>query len=195
MNKLTITNNDLDSDGFYKKQDLIFDGNIVIECDYFKLNGNLYCKGDLYCEGNLYCKGNIDCKGNLYCKGDLHCKGNIDCEGYLYCKGNIDCEGYLHCKSSLYCEGYLYCNGEAKVKGMKMKGKNWYVRLNGCVGSHRSPLIAYKSELGVFVKKGCFFGKLEELMDAVEMENSGNYYQMSHFSFIVEYLKQWGELV
>ena len=210
MKDLHITEKDLDEFGFYKHSKNIKCHNLRSEVD-FKVTGNLYCEGNLccwgcldcegnlccwgnlYCEGNLCCWGCLYCEGNLCCWGNLDCKGNLCCWGCLDCKGNLCCKGNLDCWGNLCCKGNLDCKGTIKIRGMRLFKHNSYLNISGVIGSHRSPLIAYNTIDGVYCKKGCFFGKLDELVPACIRENGEDSHHIDNFKNITRYLKLWGE--
>ena len=112
-----------------------FNGNIVIYgeidvCDKICIPGNLFVKGDIYCE-------TLTVKGNFQLIGDI--EGNIDVCGNCDIQGDIDAE-IINIKEDFYYSGEylkvenLFVNGDFSFTGLNIYG-NTVIVAGNCYGS------------------------------------------------------------
>ena len=93
----------------------------------------------------------------------------------------------------------------ANLDGTKLLGANLYSNSGNVVGkiedwmshdnigSRKSRTLFFKTDKGVFVQCGCFFGDLEKFIEKVKETHQGNNYERDYLA-LVEFIKVRFEL-
>jgi hypothetical protein len=139
-------------------------------------NANLY-GADLY-DANLY-DANL-CGANL--RNANLCGANLrNADLYGANLRNADLYG-----ADLY--GANLCGANGNIVGII---EDWMNHDN--IGSRKSRTLFFKTDKGVFVQCGCFFGNLDEFVDKVKETHQGNKHERDYLA-LVEFIKVRFEL-